>query len=149
MTKAKTPAEKAAATKAAKVAAAAEKQETSNASLQPGPDATAVAASTTQPPADGAADTKAKNTPKVKGVPGAKILRQVVVEKMNFGTLQMDKHHEVREDDADVLPESLKVFAMYGYLEEDGQSKFWAAGCVVTDPDEMRELIARGVVFEE
>ena len=67
---------------------------------------------------------------------------------MSFTTFKLEKRHVVREDDATELPQSLTLFAMFGYLDDEGQQKFWSAGQVVTDPDEMRDLIARGVLFQ-
>ena len=77
-----------------------------------------------------------------------KLLRQVVIEKMNFQTMKMELLHAVREDDATELPESLTLFAFFSFLDDDGNHHSWSAGQVVTAADEMRDLIARGAVFK-
>jgi len=50
-----------------------------------------------------------------------------------------------------VLPESVKLASPYGYDPEiEGQPhKMWACGQVVTDPDEIKDLISRGAPLEE
>ncbi|MFC3111416.1 hypothetical protein ACFQAT_10440 [Undibacterium arcticum] len=52
---------------------------------------------------------------------------------------------------ADGLPESVTLASPYGYDPEiEGQSiKMWAAGQVVTDPAEIKDLVERQAPLED
>lgn len=45
----------------------------------------------------------------------------------------------------DSLPESVTLAAPYAYFEEDGETaNYWSENQVVTDPDQIRDLMTRG-----
>jgi len=45
--------------------------------------------------------------------------------------------------DPATLPQSVTLASPYGFYDDDGAGNWWAAGQVVTDPDEIMILIER------
>lgn len=46
-------------------------------------------------------------------------------------------------------PESIKLAAPYGFIDEAGEHKYWNQGQVVTDPEQIELLIKRGAFLDE
>ena len=44
---------------------------------------------------------------------------------------------------------SVRLASIYGYLTDDGVRRGWPADHVVTDPDEIEELVSRGAPLNE
>ena len=48
-----------------------------------------------------------------------------------------------KKDDAPALPAKLVLTSPYGFIDENGQHRYWHAGTEVTDADDIALLIAR------
>jgi hypothetical protein len=55
---------------------------------------------------------------------------------------------EVQDTEVDELPATVTLAAPYGFIDEDGERRYWGAATVVTDPDEIALLVERGAIFK-
>ena len=79
---------------------------------------------------------------------GLTVRRQVTTEALNFSTLRMEPVVEVVEVEVAEVPASVTLDAPYGFYDDDQTYRFWSAGQVVTDSNEIALLIERGAVFK-
>ena len=87
---------------------------------------------------DDAKTTEAKNADTTEQLPKAPVADQAANEPPTDGASESQTQ----------APESVTLSAPYGYIDEHEMHQFWHSGTVVTDADQIADLMARKAPLE-